>query len=198
MKIYLQCQSPLLQSTLEFFLKDYLCELEECDMIVSDCELELDNDILCYVGEASDTHKPVIKKPFSKTSLLSDLEAFYKNLKEKRASNAPKLHFENPASIEDSIHHDELESIIKEAMQTSIDKLNTEFDENLDSSLDSSGADSMHKAESSQNLESSIGLEFSVTNNEPQSKTHNLQQEIIDLTQQFSNDLLKIIAKYKS
>ncbi|WP_027327281.1 hypothetical protein [Helicobacter pametensis] len=73
MKITLECKSLLLQDSLHHCLSQYLCNLEDCDFIVSD-----------YLKTAS---KPVYflsfkqkTLPFIPEQLIQDLQAFHHHL----------------------------------------------------------------------------------------------------------------------
>ncbi|WP_305863100.1 hypothetical protein [Helicobacter cholecystus] len=70
MKIALECQSLLLQDSLRFYLSSYLCDVMECDFVISD-----------YLERGP---KPVYRLclknktlPFIPERLIGDLEAFY-------------------------------------------------------------------------------------------------------------------------
>ncbi len=62
MKVKINCDSPLLQETLEIFLKDFLSEDKKSIAISDNCKK---GNII--IGKD-------IKKPFTKTSLLLQLE----------------------------------------------------------------------------------------------------------------------------
>lgn len=73
MKIAISCVSPLVQSSLEHFLKDMLVSEEECDFVISDDEKRQSAKPLCLVLDEPYSH---IRKPFSAQSLNDDLQAF--------------------------------------------------------------------------------------------------------------------------
>lgn len=77
MKIALSCGSPLVQSSLEFFLKNMLVSEEECDFVITDDEKKQSNKPLCLVIDEAYSH---IKKPFNAQSLSEDLRAFYEKI----------------------------------------------------------------------------------------------------------------------
>lgn len=82
MKVAVECQSPLLQKSLELFLANYLSSLKQCDIVVRD--MECLNDERCfYVSNKSNAD---LVKPFSKSQLILALEKRYEELKE----NAPE------------------------------------------------------------------------------------------------------------
>jgi len=73
MKIAVQCNSPLLQKSLEIFLEKYLCSVNRCDVVIRDEEC-LNEERCFYIGnnESAD-----LKKPFSKAQLILALERRY-------------------------------------------------------------------------------------------------------------------------
>ena len=76
MKIAVECQSPLLQKSLELFLAKYLSSTKQCDIVLRDRECL--GDIRCiYIS--SDKNADIIK-PFSKSQLIIEIEKRYKEL----------------------------------------------------------------------------------------------------------------------
>jgi len=78
MKIAVECQSPLLQKSLELFLANYLSSLKQCDIVVRD--IECLNDERCFY--VSNKPNADLVKPFSKSQLIIALENRYAKLKE--------------------------------------------------------------------------------------------------------------------
>jgi len=76
MKIAVECQSPLLQKSLELFLSKYLCATKHCDIVLRDKEC-LDDARCMYIS--SDKNADIIK-PFSKSQLILEIEKRYKEL----------------------------------------------------------------------------------------------------------------------
>ncbi|MDQ7042155.1 MAG: hypothetical protein Q9M34_01350 [Sulfurimonas sp.] len=70
MKIAAQCNSPLLQKSLELFLDKHLCSYNKCDIVVRDKPC-LDDERCFYIGS---DEKADLKKPFSKAQLILALE----------------------------------------------------------------------------------------------------------------------------
>lgn len=70
MKVAIECQSPLLQRSLEQFLAPYLSTLKQCDVVVSDKRGSYAKPLL-YISSQSDAD---LIKPFSKSQLLLALE----------------------------------------------------------------------------------------------------------------------------
>lgn len=78
MKIALCCVSPLLQSSLEFFLRDHCVEESASEFIITDEPQNLQSaKPVCIVSDGEDSH---IRKPFSAQSLREDLEVFYESI----------------------------------------------------------------------------------------------------------------------
>ena len=77
MKIALLCHSPLVQSSLGFFLENYLSSEEECDFIITDDETRKSHKPICLVSDEAHSH---IHKPFTQQSLQEDLQSFYEKL----------------------------------------------------------------------------------------------------------------------
>jgi hypothetical protein len=73
MKIAVECQSPLLQKSLEIFLARFLSSAKHCDIIVRDTECL--NDARCFYIASNE--KADLKKPFSKSQLILALENKY-------------------------------------------------------------------------------------------------------------------------
>jgi len=78
MKVAVECQSPLLQKSLELFLANYLSSLKQCDIVVRD--IECLNDERCFY--VSNKPNADLVKPFSKSQLILALEKRYEELKE--------------------------------------------------------------------------------------------------------------------
>ena len=78
MKVAVECQSPLLQKSLELFLVKYLSSLKQCDIVVRD--IECLNDERCFY--VSSKPNADLIKPFSKSQLILALENRYSELKE--------------------------------------------------------------------------------------------------------------------
>ncbi len=76
MKVAVQCESALLQRSLELFLGEHLSSLKQCDLVIRDKKI-LDDHHSLYISAAQDSD---IKKPFSRSQLYLALENFYKNL----------------------------------------------------------------------------------------------------------------------
>ena len=85
MKIAVECQSPLLQKSLELFLSKYLCSSKKCDILVRDTEC-LDDKRCFYISTKENAD---LVKPFSKSQLILALEKRHKELYEEREVQTP-------------------------------------------------------------------------------------------------------------
>jgi len=115
-KVAIQCDSPLLQRSLELFLDGHLSSLRQCDILIRDKEI-YDDQYLTFViglGEASD-----LIKPFSKAQLMHSLNQKFESQK-----NLPvTIEEEKPLSYEEGVSFDILER--------HIDKLTREYQSNI-------------------------------------------------------------------
>ncbi len=71
MKVAVQCVSPLLQRSLELFLKDSLSSLKNCDVVVRDKKVFNDKQLTLLIGN---DESATLQKPFSKSQLFLALE----------------------------------------------------------------------------------------------------------------------------
>ena len=96
MRVAVECQSPLLQKSLELFLAKYLVASKHSDIIIRDEECL--SDKRCFYI-ASDP-KADLQKPFSKSQLILALEKKYLQLhpkvKEQKALEKEYLQEEDP------------------------------------------------------------------------------------------------------
>ncbi len=76
MKIAVVCNSTLLKSSLEFYLKRYIVSKESAEFFVCDQLFSLDRPIF-LVGHSS---KVDLRVPFTKDKLLYSLDKFYSAL----------------------------------------------------------------------------------------------------------------------
>lgn len=85
MKVALECQSLLLQDTLRFYLSDCLCDVNDCDLIVSDY-LTKGTKPIFYISSMEQT------LPFIPERLMEELKVFYQkncNPSYQRSSKPP-------------------------------------------------------------------------------------------------------------
>jgi hypothetical protein len=76
MKVAVECQSPLLQKSLEVFLVKYLSSTKKSDIIIRDEECL--NESRCFYIASNE--KADLLKPFSKSQLILALEKKYNEL----------------------------------------------------------------------------------------------------------------------
>ena len=108
MKVAVECQSPLLQKSLELFLEKYLSPTKKSDIIVRD--VACINDKRCFF--ISSESGADLVKPFSKAQLIIELEKKYKNLYEK--PQEVKIVQEDTQSMDFSILESRIESLTQE------------------------------------------------------------------------------------
>jgi len=102
LKVAVECKSPLLQKSLELFLKNYLSSTRQCDILVRDEEC-LNDERCFFIG----TKGADLVKPFSKSQLILALENRYKTLDK---TQRPK---EAEFDTEDSMNFDILQKRIE-------------------------------------------------------------------------------------
>ena len=78
MKVAVQCESALLQRSLELFLENHLSSLKQCDVVIRDKKV-MDSHHSLYISGTEDAD---IKKPFSRSQLYLALEKFYNKIAE--------------------------------------------------------------------------------------------------------------------
>lgn len=103
MRVAVECKSPLMQKSLELFLKSYLSSIKQCDIVIRD--IECLNDERCFYI-SSDKNSDLVK-PFSKSQLILALENRYKTIKKDDFLEVEELH------EEDSLNFDILEKRIE-------------------------------------------------------------------------------------
>lgn len=73
MRIALECKSLLLQDSLHHYLSEYLCDINDCDFIISD-HLHVAKKPIYFLSFKNKT------LPFVPETLLKNLQAFHQNL----------------------------------------------------------------------------------------------------------------------
>lgn len=111
MKVAVECQSPLLQKSLELFLSKYLSSMKQCDIVVRDTECL--NDERCFY--ISIDKEADLVKPFSKSQLILALESRYATLDKPELVNS---------SVKD-------EKISFDILEKRIDYLTKEYQQNI-------------------------------------------------------------------
>ncbi|MFY9142091.1 hypothetical protein [Sulfuricurvum sp.] len=116
MKVAIQCDSPLLQRSLELFLEGHLSSIRQCDILIRDKDIrdEVHPTFVIGVNESSD-----LIKPFSKAQLLHTLNQKFE---------AQKL---IPAPIEEENIPLPEEVVSFEILERHIDKLTREYQSNI-------------------------------------------------------------------
>jgi len=111
MRVAVECQSPLLQKSLELFLAKYLSASKKCDIIIRD-EACLGDERCFYVGSEAEAD---LQKPFSKSQLILALEQKYNELYGKEEQKtAPKKEYEEEESMDFSILEKRIEFLTQE------------------------------------------------------------------------------------
>ena len=116
MKVAVQCESALLQRSIELFLDEHLSSLKQCDLVIRDKKI-MDSYHSLYISSSSDSD---IQKPFSRSQLYLSLEKFYKKIEEVQAIQAydEEISF---SSMQDEYAH----------LEEKIDKLTQDYKNNL-------------------------------------------------------------------
>jgi len=115
-KVAIQCDSPLLQRSLELFLDGYLSSLRQCDILIRDKNIRDDQYPTFVVGvdESSD-----LIKPFSKAQLLHALNQMFESQK-----YVPSLTEASRDTLEE-------EAVSFDILERHIDKLTREYQSNI-------------------------------------------------------------------
>jgi len=120
MRIAVECQSPLLQKSLELFLSKHLSSSKRCDIVIRDEEC-LGDERCFYIASNS---KADLMKPFSKSQLILALEKRYNELYPKKEHSSEK------ASLEQE-YLDEDNSMDFSILQKRIEQLTQEYQSNI-------------------------------------------------------------------
>lgn len=102
MRVALECQSLLLQDALRFYLSSYLCDMQDCDFIISDYL----NKGVKPVYYLSFQHQTL---PFSPEGLMEDLKVFYQ-----KNCNAPYPRNSKSSHSNDEKLRSEIQSLLME------------------------------------------------------------------------------------
>ncbi len=117
MKVAVECQSPLLQKSLELFLVNHLCSLKQCDIVIRDIEC-LHDERCFYVSNKPNAD---LVKPFSKSQLILALESRYEELK----TDEPHLEVEE---VNEEVSSEPMDF---EILEKRIEFLTKEYQENI-------------------------------------------------------------------
>jgi len=80
MKVYIECNSLLIQKALEYYLDEFITPKDEADFIISDHNMQSQKPLFLI----SKSDKGDLKNPFTKKMLFDALESF--NYKHKDSS----------------------------------------------------------------------------------------------------------------
>lgn len=116
MKVAIQCDSPLLQRSLELFLDGHLSSLRQCDILIRDKDIrdEEHPTFVVGVGETSD-----LIKPFSKAQLLHALSQKFDSKK-----NNSEIAEEEKVVLQEDV-------VSFEILERHIEKLTREYQANI-------------------------------------------------------------------
>jgi len=115
MKVAVQCESALLQRSLELFLDQHLTSLRHCDVVIRDKKI-MDSHHSLYISGSGDAD---IKKPFSRSQLYLALENFYKKI----------VHIQEVEAYDDEIERSDRKDF--SLLEERIDMLTQEYKNNL-------------------------------------------------------------------
>ncbi|MDD2829955.1 MAG: hypothetical protein PHW18_10310 [Sulfuricurvum sp.] len=118
MKVAIQCDSPLLQRSLELFLEGHLSSRRHCDIIVRDKAIIDDEYPTLFIS--SDATADLVK-PFSKAQLF---EALHLSLQRAQGLNSPLIKEE---AVEESVEN----RVGFEILEHHIEKLTREYQANI-------------------------------------------------------------------
>lgn len=116
MKVAIQCDSPLLQRSLELFLDGHLSSIRQCDILIRDKDIRDETHPTFVIGTNKSSD---LIKPFSKAQLLHALTQKFETLKQ------PVL------PIEEEVLPSSEEGISFEILERHIDKLTREYQANI-------------------------------------------------------------------
>ncbi len=110
MKVAVQCESTLLQRSLELFLEGHLSSLKQCDVVLRDRKI-MDSHHTIYISEDDEAD---IKKPFSRSQLFVALEAFYNKLEDIESVQAFESEIEAEREKEFTLLEERIEQLTQE------------------------------------------------------------------------------------
>ena len=113
MKIAVECESPLLQKSLELFLQNHLTAQSRCDIVLRDTKC-LNDEKCFYIASSEDAD---LLKPFSKSQLILALEKKYKTLHDSAEIEETIVEDNEPTSRDSSLDFSILENRIEQLTQ---------------------------------------------------------------------------------
>lgn len=117
MKVAIQCDSPLLQRSLELFLEGHLSSLRQCDILIRDKDIRDDEHPTFIIGV---TPNADLLKPFSKAQLIHALN------QKMEAQKSTPLEVEPQISIPEKE-----EAVSFEILERHIEKLTRDYQANI-------------------------------------------------------------------
>lgn len=118
MKVAVQCDSPLMQRSLELFLEGHLSSRRQCDILIRDKNISDDEYPTFIISSEANTD---LRKPFSKAQLLDSLHTKLEALRTPNALQASLAEIEEP--IDDRVGF--------EILEHHIEKLTREYQANI-------------------------------------------------------------------
>jgi hypothetical protein len=109
MKVALVCESPLLKKSLEIYLKEYICDYEACDFVITDRAVKSKKPVL-RIGKGEDA---TLRVPFSKDQALSNAQHFYNHHLGKEEQENQQMLDKVLAQLNKK-HKEKIEKIIRE------------------------------------------------------------------------------------
>lgn len=98
MKVALVCQSLLLSRALKSFLGETVVPYKQCDFVISDKKIELDKPVFFISSSGGN-----LTIPFSKSTLLIELDKFFQELLIKQGSLDDMMPTANLYALEEKI-----------------------------------------------------------------------------------------------
>jgi hypothetical protein len=111
MKVAIQCESPLLQRSLELFLEGHLGSLRHCDIVIRDHIVPNDERLSLLIGTSDNVD---LIKPFSRGELFHKLQ---QKIDAVKGGNPIDDESFLPLETEDKINFDILERHIEKLTQ---------------------------------------------------------------------------------
>ncbi|MDO9207426.1 MAG: hypothetical protein Q7T91_04155 [Sulfuricurvum sp.] len=111
MKVAIQCESPLLQRSLELFLEGHLGSLRHCDIVIRDHIVPNDERLSLLIGTSDNVD---LIKPFSRGELFHRLQ---QKIDTAQRENPIEEESFLPLATEDKINFDILERHIEKLTQ---------------------------------------------------------------------------------
>ncbi|MDD5051678.1 MAG: hypothetical protein PHO27_02965 [Sulfuricurvum sp.] len=120
MKVAVQCDSPLLQRSLELFLDGYLTSIRQCDILIRDKDIRDDIHPTFIIGS---TVSADLIKPFSKAQLF---HALSQKIDEKK-----EVLLHQPDLSKMTLSETPQDGVSFEILERHIEKLTSEYQANI-------------------------------------------------------------------